>query len=159
MNENDELLIKALERIAIALEAANTKEKAKRNPVLDGGAQKLAILWNQFKPSQCAKIDSLSPASTRYRNAKARWGEKPDEMYWTYIIKRLSELPFCLGTNDRAWVADFEFLVRPDSHAKILEGKYDKAHLSFDKARPVQISKVQVGCLPDGTPVFETRKN
>lgn len=152
-------LLVVLERIAIALETANAKEKAKRNPVLDGGAQKLAILWNQFKPQQCAAIDSLSSASTRYRNAKARWAEKPDENYWKMIIEKLTHIPFCLGHNDRQWVADFEFLVRPDSHAKILEGKYDKSHLSFDKDRPKLATKVQVGTLPDGTPVFETRKS
>lgn len=152
-------LLDVLERIATALEAANAKEKAKRNPVVDGGAQKLAILWNQFKPEQCAKIDSLSPASTRYRNAKARWAEKPDEFYWGNVIRKLEHIPFCLGHNDRAWVADFEFLVRPDTHAKILEGKYDRAHLSFDKDRPKTVSKVQVGILPDGTPVYETRKS
>ena len=151
-------LIEVLERIAIALEKQNEKKEIKRNPVVDGGAQKLAILWNQFKPAKCAKIDSFSPSSARYKNAKARWAEKPDEKYWVNVIQKLNTLPFCLGNNDRQWVADFEFLVRPDVHAKILEGKYEKSHIGFDKEKPKQVVKVQVGLLPDGTPVFETKK-
>jgi len=39
-------------------------------------------------------------------------------------IEIAAKTPFCLGKNDRGWKADFEFLLRPDSIAKILEGKY-----------------------------------
>lgn len=152
-------LIQILERIAIALETANAKEKAKRNPVTDSGARNLAILWNQFKPEQCARVESIASSSTRYRNAKERWKEKPDEQYWVAVLNKMRTLPFCLGANERQWVADFEFFVRPDSHAKILEGKYDKSHLSFNKDRPQPAVKIQVATLPDGTPVYETRKS
>ena len=39
-------------------------------------------------------------------------------------VKIANETPFMTGKNDRGWKADIEFFLRPDSIAKILEGKY-----------------------------------
>ena len=39
-------------------------------------------------------------------------------------VKIAGETPFMTGKNDRGWKADIEFFLRPDSIAKILEGKY-----------------------------------
>lgn len=39
-------------------------------------------------------------------------------------VKIANETPFLTGKNDRGWKADIEFFLRPDSIAKILEGKY-----------------------------------
>jgi hypothetical protein len=36
--------------------------------------------------------------------------------------------PFCRGeTGDRGWRASFDFLLKPDTATKVLEGKYDDA--------------------------------
>jgi hypothetical protein len=42
-------------------------------------------------------------------------------------ISRIPECPFLLGDNDRGWRADMEWFLRPDSVAKVLEGKYLRA--------------------------------
>jgi hypothetical protein len=40
----------------------------------------------------------------------------------------LPQLPFMQGANDRGWIADADFFLRPDAVLKISEGKYrDKA--------------------------------
>ena len=39
-------------------------------------------------------------------------------------VKIANGTPFMIGKNDRGWKADIEFFLRPDSIAKILEGKY-----------------------------------
>jgi len=41
-------------------------------------------------------------------------------------VEIAARTPFCLGQNNRGWRADIEFFLRPDSIAKILEGKYGK---------------------------------
>ncbi len=44
------------------------------------------------------------------------------------ILRAIDQIPksrFLLGANDRGWKADFNFLIKPDSILKILEGKYD----------------------------------
>lgn len=52
-----------------------------------------------------------------------RWNEKPDLDYWVTTIKRMAASEFCTGKT--GWTADLDFLLRPDSHVKINEGKYD----------------------------------
>ena len=41
-------------------------------------------------------------------------------------VEIASKTPFCLGKNNREWKADFDFIIKPDSIAKILEGKYGR---------------------------------
>lgn len=40
-------------------------------------------------------------------------------------IQRARESEFCLGTNDRHWRADFDFLLNESNMTKVLEGKFD----------------------------------
>ena len=42
-------------------------------------------------------------------------------------IATIPKCPFLLGDNDRGWRADIEWFLRPDSVAKVLEGKYARA--------------------------------
>lgn len=44
---------------------------------------------------------------------------------WKEAMERAGRSPFLCGHNDRKWKADLDFMLRPDSVAKILEGKYD----------------------------------
>lgn len=45
--------------------------------------------------------------------------------HWKEAIDKIPSCPFLLGENDRKWKADAEFFLRPDTVAKIIEGKYD----------------------------------
>lgn len=83
---------------------------------------KLVDLWNRERgPLPGVKILSTQ----RERKAKLAWGRHPSEEFWVQVIARIRESAFCTGTNDRGWVADFDFLLRPDTPARVLEGKYD----------------------------------
>lgn len=86
---------------------------------------KLAVMWNQYTDTEFPKVESISKASTRYKAAQERWKEKPREEYWWGAIMKINASRFCKGENSRKWVANFEFFVRPDAGAMILEGKYD----------------------------------
>lgn len=121
-----------LERIAIAIEKKKPERRLQESIPVQA-ALKIADAWNEWKQPAFPRINGLSPQSTRYKNALARWLEKPNEEYWIGVIQRVNESKFCCGDNERGWVADFEFLVRPDNHHRILEGKYDKCHLSHKK--------------------------
>lgn len=44
---------------------------------------------------------------------------------WKTAIDRICQSSFLTGQNDRGWKADFDFFLRPDAVAKIMEGKYD----------------------------------
>ena len=55
----------------------------------------------------------------------ARWREPFWRDHWRQALERAGPSTFLRGSNDRNWVIDFEFFLKPDSVAKILEGKYD----------------------------------
>lgn len=56
---------------------------------------------------------------------KARWRDPWWRDNWRAALDRGSGSAFLRGANERGWVIDFEFFLKPDSVAKILEGKYD----------------------------------
>lgn len=48
-------------------------------------------------------------------------------------FKAAVNTPFLIGRNDRCWVANFDFIIKPDNVLKILEGAYGTA---VSKAAP-----------------------
>ena len=40
-------------------------------------------------------------------------------------MRRIVLSDFCNGKNDRGWKANFDFLLRPNTHIKAMEGAYD----------------------------------
>lgn len=82
----------------------------------------LANLWNQFC-GDLPKVRGLS--KERRRKSEIRWRENPSTEYWGEIVVRMSKSRFCRGENKTGWKATFDFLLQPDTHLKVLEGKYD----------------------------------
>lgn len=67
---------------------------------------------------------------TRKRLIRARWREHPDMSFWEEFFRRIEESDFLTGRvspgkDGRIFVADFEWIIRPNNFAKILEGRYD----------------------------------
>ncbi len=91
----------------------------------------LSALWNEHRATCQPAVDAkhFRPNSRRWRSAQARLSEHPPE-YWRDVIERVARSSFCRGEVEsrdgrKSWVANFDFLVRPDSHVKVLEGRYD----------------------------------
>jgi hypothetical protein len=72
---------------------------------------------------------------------------------WAAGLERMKSSLFCQGHNDRGWKADIDFFLRPDTLAKILEGKYDRngGGVLHTNGKPV---KPTITCLPDGRSSF-----
>jgi hypothetical protein len=106
----------------------NIKSSLQTPPKAPGRKQELptlAKLWNEHSSPSQPKVRGCS--NDRRRKAKARLNEgdfRDPKGYWVDVIKRVASSKFCNGDNDRGWVADFDFLIRPDTHHKVLEGKY-----------------------------------
>lgn len=80
-------------------------------------------LWNRTAPPALPVAREFSEA--RRKKAKARLKERPLPE-WEAVILRMVASPFCRGETSRdGWRADFDFLLKPDTAAKVLEGKYD----------------------------------
>lgn len=83
---------------------------------------KLVEIWNE----NCGSLSKVKGTSkSRDGKMKERWKECSDPEYWGSVVKKLSQSPFCNGSNDRGWKATFDFLIQPDTQNKALEGKYD----------------------------------
>lgn len=77
--------------------------------------------------------------SNRSKYARQRWKESPDKAYWVEVIERIERSSFCTGKNNQAWKANFDFLIRPETHFKVMEGKYDD-QVNADKS--IDITKL-----------------
>lgn len=62
---------------------------------------------------------------SRKKALASRWRDNWWRENWRAALHRGSASAFLKGANDRNWVIDLEFFLRPDSVTKILEGKYD----------------------------------
>ncbi len=83
----------------------------------------LASLWNEIADQKFPRVKFLS--EKRRKKCKARFDENPRIEFWTEVITKINQSDFCKGLGDRGWVANFDFLIAPDTAAKALEGTYD----------------------------------
>ena len=61
----------------------------------------------------------------RRKQLLARWRDPWWREHWRQALERAGPSQFLNGSNDRGWRIDLEFFLRPDTVAKIMEGKYD----------------------------------
>lgn len=161
MEPNDATLndiYRQLEQIKVLLGELKPKTRKAQQTIsgyIDPGPNHIMDAWNEWRDPKFPSVQGLTPGSPRFKNAHARWREKPDKEYWGLVVRKINESKFCLGDNDRGWVADFEFLVRPDNHHKILEGKFDNCHLT----KEVKQERKIIAHTEDGTPVYQTVKH
>jgi hypothetical protein len=81
---------------------------------------RLIEIWNQ----NCGALAKVKKSNaSRDRKSKARFGEL-SESDWIEVVQRIAASDFCNGQNDRGWRASFDFLLRPDTALKVLEGQY-----------------------------------
>jgi hypothetical protein len=104
----------------------------------------LVEIWNTHKaPGMPGVTTPLRVGRPRMREATARLAEEPDLNRWREVVQRIARSKFCRGENDRGWVADFDFLVRAETFAKVLEGKYDdRASQKAEKAGKSQLDEL-----------------
>jgi len=63
----------------------------------------------------------------RKKSMKARWLNGSNGMdFWDTYFAHASESKFLTGINDRNWIADLDFFIRPDTATFMQEGKYHK---------------------------------
>lgn len=73
----------------------------------------------------CPKMSKvLALNDTRKGYIRARFSEFGIEKI-TEVMREAGSSDFLNGINDRAWKADFEWIMRPTNFLKILEGKYN----------------------------------
>ena len=63
----------------------------------------------------------------RKTHSNQRISEKPDPAYWVEVCTRIEASDFCKNQadNSKGWMADYDWLIKPDTHVRVMEGKYD----------------------------------
>lgn len=82
-------------------------------------AGELLDAWNSTMGQACVMTEKRQKA-LKIRLKDHRWLKQ-----WQAALARCSASDFCRGVNDRGWVADFEWFIKPESVTRLLEGKYD----------------------------------
>ncbi len=68
--------------------------------------------------------------SPRWKTAKARLFDVPDLTYWTGVIQIMAKAKWLNGGSDGKWFATFDFLLKPGTHIKAMEGGYPPADVA-----------------------------
>ena len=105
---------KQLRKLADELDPPDMETDAGRCP-----AQKICDAVGKLTGSTYQRTTS------RQKALKARWAEKWWRDNWEAAIERAAKSGFLMGRTGDRIVMSIDFFLRPDSVAKIIEGKYD----------------------------------
>ena len=99
---------------------------------------KLLEFFNQTISESGSIIKEIRQLTERRKlaiQARARENGKESLME---VIKQAAKSDFLNGRNDRGWVADFDWLMRPNNFVKVLEGNYNNN--SNDRRRGTEVT-------------------
>lgn len=101
-----------------------TNETNETNETNTGSVAAFVDIWNDAcLKAPLAEVKVVS--EKRKRAIKGRLNDAPDLDYWSKVVERITASAFCLGNGSTGWKADFDWLIKPDTHIRIMEGKYD----------------------------------
>jgi hypothetical protein len=151
------------------IEGKGTEEGASRPPEVEVASgepktkpptpESLGIIWNECRGKMAAVRLPLN--TERRRKARGRLLEVPDLERWRAAIVRASKTPFCVGLGNpreeggKPWVANFEWLMRPNTLDRIEEGYYGEE--SNAKQRPT-LTPEQIKFIQDTGDEYDQRE-
>lgn len=102
----------------------------------------LTGLWIDLTKDKLPGIAGITP--TRLKKIKARLNDTPKEIapevYWRQVILRIVGSAFCRGNGSTGWRASFDWLLQPEVHLKVMEGKYDDRPAGQREMTPAQMA-------------------
>jgi hypothetical protein len=91
-------------------------------PSPTGPAERLLAFWNANAHPQLPRCRAMT--SNRKTALRSRLKEHSLEEL-EEAIRRIGASSFCLGGGSQGWTADLDWMLRPGTVAKVLEGRYD----------------------------------
>lgn len=79
-------------------------------------------LYNGICGGKMPKVLNLSDA--RRRSIKSRFADGYTAEDFQRMFETAAASPFLCGENERSWVANFDWLIKPANMVKVLEGNY-----------------------------------
>lgn len=89
---------------------------------LPSDSEMFMAAWNELPTPPFTPIRSVT--SGRLGHLKTRLREEFWVANWKSAIDLLRTLEFCQGKNSKQWTLDADYFLKPDTVAKIVEGKY-----------------------------------
>jgi len=107
------------------VEVEEEKSKGDRKPAPDASpTMEIFRMWNRFAGGHgLAKIIHVDKGSAREKALLARI---KDGMLFEDVLRAIHNQPFLCGDNDRGWLVNFDWILKPANLIKILEGAYIK---------------------------------
>lgn len=87
----------------------------------------LQQLWNALAAPCLPRWEEMTEKRLKAAKARLRKRGIDGPRGFREVIERINASPFLLGEGKTGWRADADWLLQPDSAAKVLEGKYDDA--------------------------------
>lgn len=81
----------------------------------------LAAMWNTHRGDKLPACVVLN--GPRRAKASARIKSHPDPKQWLSLIECVASNPWLCGENNDGWRADFDWLIKPGTMVKFIEGK------------------------------------
>lgn len=107
-------------------DAAAPTESATNNPSQKSDSvpyEEIINAYHEILPS----LPRCSVGREVRKHIRARWKENPERQHlgwWKDYFHRVRDQPFLIGSNDRGWVANLLWLVRPTNMEKVIDGVY-----------------------------------
>lgn len=105
------------------------KSKVKKSKEKDTATETVQVPFEEVKNlylticKSYPKIKLLS--ANRKKTISARWKDYKSIDAFKELFTKAEDSQFLKGENERQWKADFDWLLKDSSMAKVLEGKYD----------------------------------
>ncbi len=98
----------------------------------------LAEIWNEH----CGALPKVQVTlKQRLKKCESIWKQCEKEK-WVEIVKRMAASNFLTGKNDKGWIANFDFFIKPDTWAKVVEGNYDNRTTAASTAQSRKYDKL-----------------
>jgi hypothetical protein len=124
-------LAEAFTRAAVAATELATGEQSQMALFDPGPADGARIPLSEVLRVWNEHFESASIPTDKRRSAlKARLREPFFVAHWREAMERARRSEFCCGKNDRGWVANIDWFLRPDTVVKIMEGNHDTIEAS-----------------------------
>jgi len=119
---------------------ASQNGDGKKKKDVPKGLVRLIELWNQIEGVQpCRDPTPKRIASYQQRSKRDVWMNSVKT-----ALQKVAASAFCRGKNDRGWLADIDWFLKPDTVTRICEGKYD------NHSMPTRVAEIPTG----GRPIF-----
>lgn len=109
------------------IEPSSSSSSSSSNKTYSSSGDDVCVKFMQLWNENCRPLPTIkSLTDKRRKKIKSRLADHPDLDYWVLVVKRIAASNFCRGeVNGSTWRADFDFLLKPDTHVVTMEGRYD----------------------------------